>query len=76
MDQTKKKFNARLQLEQVYDAKSQPKLHIMPTSTMETHTTFANQLHQQLEGEAISIGDILELDIPSKHFSNGNLRRV
>ncbi len=43
---------------------------------METHTTFANQLHQQLEGEAISIGDILELDIPSKHFSNGNLRRV
>jgi hypothetical protein len=38
---------------------------------VETPGNLSSQLHQHLEGEAILVGDISELDSPSIYFFNG-----
>jgi hypothetical protein len=47
---------------------------------IETPANISSQLHRCLKGEAIPVGDILELDIPLKYFFDGtiahNLREV
>jgi hypothetical protein len=73
LDQTKKVSSARPQPKQVSDVRPQPKLHLVPASTAKTPTTLFSHLHQQLEGEAILVGDILKMDIPLKYFFGGNL---
>jgi hypothetical protein len=42
-------------------------------ASSETLANLFSQLHQCLEGEAISIGNIVELHTPSKYFFGGNI---
>jgi hypothetical protein len=38
---------------------------------IETLATLCSQLHRQLKGKEILVGDIPKLDIPPNHFSGG-----
>jgi len=43
---------------------------------IETTPNLSHELHQQLEGEVIPIGDILEMDIPLEMFFDGTIPRT
>jgi hypothetical protein len=57
---------------QVSSARLQLELRPRPASMVKTPSNFSSQLHQWLEGKAILIGNLLEMDTPLNYFSSGN----